>query len=144
MERQFRNPGATCDLILENEKEEILLVERKHHPYKGEWALPGGFLEYGQESLEEAGLRELSEEAHIIGKRSSLELIGVYSSPDRDPRGQVISHAYAVLEYSGEPRAGDDAGKLGWFSKKSLPRLAFDHNKILKDYFIWKDRRNGK
>jgi len=141
MEQIFRNPGVTADLIVENEKGEILLIRRKHEPFKGKWALPGGFLEYGKETLEECGVRELEEETHLITEPRYLRLIGTYSNPKRDPRGHTVASAYAVLNYSGEAYPGDDAGEIGWFPKKSLYNLAFDHDEIIKDYYKWKEDR---
>ena len=141
---EFKNPGTTVDLIIENDKEEILLIKRKNEPFKGYWALPGGFLEYGKETLEQAGKRELEEETCLKTETKYLELLGAYSSPDRDPRGHVISHIYVVIKYLGEAKANDDAKDLNWFSKNNLPKLAFDHNKILEDYFNWKERRLNK
>jgi ADP-ribose pyrophosphatase YjhB (NUDIX family) len=138
---EFKNPGITADLIVENEKGEILLIKRKNYPFAGKWALPGGFLEYGKETLEECGVRELEEETHLITNANSLELVGVYSNPKRDPRGHTIAGVYAVLKHSGEAYPGDDAGEVGWFPKKSLYNLAFDHDEILKDYFRWKGSR---
>jgi len=141
MEEKFRNPGVTADLIVENKKEEILLIKRKNEPFKGKWALPGGFLEYGKEDLKGTGVRELKEETHLITKSKWLELIGVYSNPKRDPRGHTVTGVYAVLKYSGTPKYDDDADGIGWFQRKSLCNLAFDHDEIMKDYYKWKERR---
>ncbi|MBI5148958.1 NUDIX hydrolase [Candidatus Pacearchaeota archaeon] len=138
MKQEFRNPSATADIIVEQEGK-ILLVKRKSYPFEGMWALPGGYLEYGKETLEETACRELREETGLIVKR--LELIGIYSAPDRDPRGHVISSVYAA-EVSGTAAAGDDAKELRYFSLNELPKLAFDHEKIIKDYLTW--RKNGK
>jgi 8-oxo-dGTP diphosphatase len=118
--------------------ESILFIKRKHSPYKGKWALPGGYLNCGKETLEEAGIRELEEETSLISKTKDLTLIGVYSDPKRDPRGHVISHAYFVYRYSGTPKAKDDAQKYKWFKLDSLPPLAFDHARIMQDYINWK------
>lgn len=128
---RFKNPGSTVDLIVLS-KEKILLIQRKIEPFKNKWALPGGFLEYGEECLEDAAKRELEEETNL--EAESLELIGVYSNPERDPRGHVISHVFVVKNFKGKPLAGDDAKEAKWFSLLKLPRLAFDHNKILKDF----------
>ena len=133
MKEKFENPAATVDLIVPYENG-IVLIQRKRNPFKGYWALPGGFLNCGKENLEEAAVRELEEETHIIAKPEDLVLFGVNSEPNRDPRGHVISHQYVVKRYEGKPRADDDAANLRIF--KTLPkRLAFDHEKILKDYF---------
>ncbi len=129
----FRNPGSTVDIIHENEKG-ILLIKRKGEPYKGYWALPGGFLEYGIEGLEEAAKREFEEETSLITELDSLKLIGVYSDPKRDPRGHVIAHVFHVKKVRGIERANDDAAELKRFPLDSLPDLAFDHKKIIDDY----------
>ncbi len=128
--KNYRNPFPTVDIIIEMEKGGIVLIKRKNPPYG--WALPGGFVDYG-ESLEAAAVREALEE-------TSLEVdlkcqLGAYSDPERDPRQHNISVVF-VAKASGIPRAGDDAGAVGIYESKSLPdRLAFDHEKILQDYF---------
>ena len=132
---RYSNPGATVDLIVERE-EKILLVKRKGVPFQNMWALPGGFLEYGKESLEQAAIRELKEETGLIA--SKLELFSVYSDPNRDPRGHTISHVYLATTF-GESKAGDDAKETRWFSFYNLPELAFDHNKIVKEYLDYKN-----
>jgi nicotinate (nicotinamide) nucleotide adenylyltransferase len=137
---KYKNPASTVDLIVPYDKG-IVLIERKDSPFKGYWALPGGYLENGKESLEEAAVRELKEETHLIASPESLELIGVYSDPKRDPRGHVISHAFKVNDYSGEIFADSDAVRFDIFS--TLPeKLAFDHAKIIADYY--KSIRNEK
>ncbi|MDO8622760.1 MAG: NUDIX hydrolase [archaeon] len=131
---KYKNPSATVDLIVKDESNRILLIKRKHKPFKNCWALPGGYLECGKETLEEAGVRELKEETNIDINPQDLMLIGNYSSPNRDPRGHVISHAYFVRKYSGTPKAGDDAAEFGFFYEKEFPELAFDHRKIIGDF----------
>lgn len=133
------DPASTVDLIVEN-NEEILLVKRKNEPFKNYWALPGGFIEYGKESLEEAAVRELHEETSLISSVNNLQLIGVYSHPNRDPRGHIISHVYHVSFYSGLIKAGDDALRVKKFPINNLPKLAFDHEKILHDYIKWRNK----
>jgi len=128
------NLGVTVDLIIEN-SEGILLVERKNSPFRGYWALPGGFLEIGKESLEQCGVRETKEETGLIIQEENLELLGVYSSPHRDPRGHIISNVYVARKFLGKLKAGDDAQETSFFPINKLPELAFDHAKILKDYF---------
>jgi 8-oxo-dGTP diphosphatase len=130
---RYKNPCATVDLIVEKNNK-ILLIKRKNGPFKNMWALPGGFLDYGKETLEQAAKRELEEETSIITKTSDLELLGIYSDPGRDPRGHVISHTYIVKEYAGTPKANDDAKDVGFFSLENLPELAFDHDRIIEDY----------
>jgi len=108
----------------------ILLVRRGKEPFRGYYALPGGFVEYG-ETVERAVVREVYEETGI--KTRVKELLGVYSDPNRDPRGHVISIAF-ILEYiEGEPHGRDDAEDACWFDLDDLPRLAFDHKKIIED-----------
>lgn len=127
----YRNPFPTVDVIIEL-KGGIVLIQRKNPPFG--WALPGGFVDYG-ESLEEAALREAKEETSL-----DVELVsqlGAYSDPDRDPRQHNISVVFIARSKSkGRPVASDDALEAGIFDEDSLPSaLAFDHGKILKDYF---------
>lgn len=133
---KYKKPAATVDLIVERE-EKILLIKRKHKPFKDMWALPGGYLECEKETLEEAGIRELKEETGLVA--SNLILLNNYSDPKRDPRGHVISHAYIVKEAEGDLIAGDDAADTRFFSLDDLPDLAFDHERILQDYLKWKN-----
>ncbi|RLF49011.1 MAG: NUDIX hydrolase [Thermoplasmata archaeon] len=109
----------------------FLLVRRKNEPYRGYYALPGGFVEYG-ERVEDAVLRELMEETRMNGKIAGI--VGVYSDPSRDPRGHTISVAFLVLAQGDEqPIAGDDACEISWFDAEHLPMMAFDHDKIVRD-----------
>jgi len=133
----FKNPAATSSMIVEKDNQ-IYLVKRKHPPYVGMWALPGGFLECDKECLEVAAKRELKEETHLIARIEDLELLCVNSSPTRDPRGHVIDHLYIVKKYSGIPKAGDDAGELRLFPLDNLPQIAFDHGEVLEKYKIWR------
>lgn len=126
----YKNPFPTVDIIIEMEGKGIILIKRKNPPYG--WALPGGFVDYG-ESLESAALREAKEETSL-----DVELIGqlgAYSDPSRDPRQHNISFVF-IAKGKGTPMAGDDAKEVGIFSKDNIPEnLAFDHGKILQDYF---------
>jgi len=130
---QRKNPLPTVDIIIEirrqDGREGIVLIERKNPPYG--WALPGGFVEYG-ESLEEAAQREAKEETCL-----EVELIRqfhTYSSPDRDPRFHTISTVF-IGRASGLPRARDDARSIGVFTPEEINfPLAFDHRRILDDY----------
>ncbi len=124
-----RTPRVAVDGVLIREGK-ILLVRRGKEPFKGKYALPGGFLEYG-ERAEEAVLREVYEETGV--KAEVKDLLGVYSDPDRDPRGHVISIVYLLDYLEGEPRGGDDASEAKWFDLNSLPELAFDHERIIRD-----------
>ncbi|MFZ5775096.1 MAG: NUDIX domain-containing protein [Thermodesulfobacteriota bacterium] len=128
----YRNPAPTVDIIIQT-AEGIVLIERKNPPLG--WALPGGFVDYG-ESLEQAAVREALEETGL-----AVQLLGqfhTYSDPSRDTRRHTISTVFLATA-QGEPRAGDDAGRVAIFSENALPPLVFDHRKILDDYFA--DRR---
>jgi 8-oxo-dGTP diphosphatase len=109
----------------------VLLVRRGDPPYEDAWALPGGFVEYG-EHVEEACLRELQEETGLEGEIHRL--VNVYSDPDRDPRGHVVSAVYKVLPRGGEPEAADDAAEARYLPLADLPEMAFDHGIILMDF----------
>ncbi len=119
----------TVDAIIPYQKG-IVLIRRAKEPFAGFYALPGGIVEYG-ESVEEAVLREVKEETGIEGK--IFKLVGVYSEPDRDPRGHYVSVCFVVLPEGGELRAGDDAGDVAVFPMSRLPRLAFDHERMIRD-----------
>jgi 8-oxo-dGTP diphosphatase len=126
--KQYRNPFPTVDIIIEVEGG-IVLIERRNEPFG--WALPGGFVDYG-ESLESAAVREAREETSL--EISNLRLLGCYSDPARDDRMHTISTVY-IATGRGIPRAADDALNLAIFRLDSLPeRLCFDHDCILADY----------
>lgn len=142
---EHRNPFPTVDIIIEIGREDgrsgIVLVERKYPPPG--WALPGGFVEYG-ESLEEAAIREAKEETSLDIR--IIEQFHTYSEPGRDPRFHTITTVY-IATAQGRPRAQDDARNVGIFTEEDMPHpLAFDHERILADYRIKKmsekDRRN--
>lgn len=124
----MKKPGIAVDGVIIRD-ESILLIKRKNQPFKGMWALPGGFVEYG-ETVEEAILREVKEETGMDAKIKRL--LGVYSRPDRDPRGHVISIVF-LLDAEGKLIAGDDAGDARFFRIDNLPPLAFDHAEIIRD-----------
>jgi len=107
----------------------IVLIQRDRPPYAGCYALPGGFVEIG-ESVEAAAIREAREETGL--EIELLGLVGVYSDPARDPRGHVVSVAF-LARGRGQLLAGSDARAAGVFSREGLPRLAFDHQKIISD-----------
>ncbi|MHC1636891.1 MAG: NUDIX domain-containing protein [Candidatus Nezhaarchaeales archaeon] len=120
-------PALAVDAVIIRKNGNIILVKRRP-PYEGHWALPGGFVEYG-ETVEDAVKREVKEETGLDVEIKGL--IGVYSKPDRDPRGHVVSIAYLVTEIGGELR-GSEETDIGEFSV--IPdKLAFDHNDILRD-----------
>jgi ADP-ribose pyrophosphatase YjhB (NUDIX family) len=124
-----KHPIPTVDIIIEV-GEKIVLIKRKNPPHG--WALPGGFVEWG-ESLEEAALREAEEETGL--KIKLVCQFYTYSSPNRDPRFHAISTVY-VARAEGVPQAGDDASGIGLFARETLPHLiVFDHRRIIEDYF---------
>lgn len=111
----------------------LLLVRRGNDPYKGCWALPGGFMEM-DETIEHCAARELQEETGIVVDEKSLRLVGIHSAPGRDPRGRTVTAAYAVAVDSGiQAAAGDDAAEVRWWPLQELPPLAFDHREIVAD-----------
>jgi ADP-ribose pyrophosphatase YjhB (NUDIX family) len=123
-----RNPYPTVDIIIEIAGG-IVLVERRNPPYG--WALPGGFVEYG-ETAERAAIREAREETGLEVRL--VRILGVYSSPDRDPRFHTLSTVY-IAQASGQPRGGDDAARAEVFPLEALPEIiAFDHRRIIEDY----------
>jgi len=126
-----KTPLLTVDCVARDGEGRILLVRRKNPPFKGGFALPGGFVEIG-ETVEAACRREVLEETGIaIGE---LHLVGVYSDPGRDPRGHTVSIAYmTLLREPARPRAGSDAEAATWVSDWYKLDLAFDHAKIIAD-----------
>jgi len=127
---RYRNPIPTVDIIIELEDKGIILIKRAKEPFG--WAIPGGFVDYG-ESLEDAARREAREETSL--KVELLGQLGAYSAPDRDPRHHTISVVFWARA-RGKPEARDDALEVGVFAKEDLPSsLAFDHAQILADYF---------
>lgn len=123
-----KHPVPAVDAIIAIE-DGIVLIERRFPPYG--WALPGGFVEWG-ETVEAAVRREVREETGL--ELDQLKLFGVYSDPDRDPRRHTISVVFTAVGI-GIPRAGDDAGEIAIVSPRAPGRtLAFDHNQILADY----------
>ncbi len=113
----------------------ILLIRRAGRTFHNSWALPGGILEEG-ETVEEALTREMLEELGVEVK--IIEILGVYSKPNRDPREHTISVAF-ICDYEGKPEAGDDAASFGDFEVGMAPELdlAFDHKQIIRDYRKW-------
>ena len=108
----------------------ILLIQRKNEPFKGKWALPGGFVDM-DETLEEAAQRELEEETGL--RKIELKQMHAFSSIDRDPRGRTISVVFWGIAKKGlVPVSGDDAIDARWFEIEKLPELAFDHNEVVK------------
>lgn len=128
-------PAVTVDIAIFRPNQgvfQVLLIQRGQEPFQGMYALPGGFLDQ-EESLEDAALRELKEETGIAD--THLIQIHTFSSPDRDPRGRVISTCFgAILDSASDVKvqAGDDAQNSAWFSLNELPPLAFDHELIIQ------------
>lgn len=131
----YRNPLPTVDIIIELPGRGIVLIERKNPPHG--WALPGGFVDEG-ESLEDAAVREAREETSL--DVTLVCQVHAYSDPARDPRFHTVSVVFAATAPAdAEPVARDDAKNLGVFTEDDLPSpLAFDHGRILSDYFRWK------
>ena len=120
---------VTVDILLEDAGK-ILLVKRAYPPFKGKWALPGGYIEYG-ETAEKAAIREAKEET---GLDVALEgLIGVYSDPKREPRGHQITIAYKAKKKGGKIKKSKETKEVKMWSIAKLPKIAFDHGQIIKD-----------
>lgn len=126
-------PALTTDIVLLREGEravEVLLIQRHHDPFAGEWALPGGFVDQG-EDLEASARRELQEETGVTDL--PLHQLAAFGEPGRDPRGWVVSVAFWTwLEGEVRVQADDDAADARWWSLDALPELAFDHRLILQ------------
>src|SRR3990172_11783381 len=134
---EYPRPALTVDLAIFTIREgalQALLIRRKEAPFKGQWALPGGFVRE-QEDLEAAARRELAEETSVADVY--LEQLYTFGAPERDPRGRVITVAYFALIASAKRTlaARADAEEAGWFPLRGLPKLAFDHAEIL-DYAL--------
>lgn len=129
----YPRPAVTTDICLftvVSEDLKILLIKRGGEPFKGSWALPGGFLQE-TETLDQCAARELTEEAGVTG--AHLEAFATFSEPKRDPRSRVITAAYFALVAEADHvlRSGTDADDARWFSMSDLPELAFDHKDII-------------
>ena len=131
----YRYPRAsvTADAVLFAEKDGhmyVLLIQRGNEPYKGHWAFPGGFLNM-DETVAHCAERELEEETGIV--LTGMQLVGIYSDVERDPRGRVITAAYTAMTSMPKANAADDAAAAKWWPLNALPELAFDHSVILSD-----------
>ena len=130
---EYPRPAVTADCIVITKEAEpkVLLIERGGEPFKGCWALPGGFMNM-DETTEQCAFRELEEETGL--KIGEVHQIGAYSRVDRDPRGRTITVAYlAVVDAPIAVKGQDDAAKAQWFPLSALPELAFDHADIMRD-----------
>ncbi|GAB2768748.1 NUDIX domain-containing protein [Salinimicrobium soli] len=131
MPKQNISVTTDCVVFLKNgSKEKVLLVKRKKDPFKGQWAIPGGFLEE-DEAMEKGAARELKEETGL--EISDLHQLKAFGKVDRDPRGRTISIAFFGVITSEEKVTGnDDAEDAQWFPLDNLPALAFDHDEIIQ------------
>lgn len=128
----MQGPSLTVDVVIEFPGREIVLIKRGFEPFKGHWALPGGFVEVG-ETVEEAAVREAKEET---GLEIQLQrLIGVYSDPRRDPRRHTVSVVFHARAAGGTLRADSDAADVTRTADFLNMKLAFDHNEIVRDAF---------
>lgn len=128
----YKIPSITADIFIFDDNFNFILIKRENDPFRDYWALPGGFVEYG-ESVETAAIREAKEETSIDVEL--LDLVDVYSQPDRDPRGHTITVAFTAKGDFDNRKADSDAKDIGIFKADELDEinLAFDHAKIIKD-----------
>lgn len=147
---KYSNPTPTVDVILQRGSK-VLMVRRKKDPFKGQLALPGGFVNEG-ETAEDAMKREAMEETSF--EVEPIEILGVYSDPARDPRKHIMTVVFVGIIIGGSGKAGDDAASIEWVELAGIEgqQIAFDHSMILRDYKKWKasggtfwstKRRNG-
>lgn len=130
---RYPHPAVTTDCVIfgfDGAELNVLLVKRGIEPYKGKWAMPGGFLK-PDEPAHECARRELREETGL--EQAYMEQFHTYSTPDRDPRERVITIAYLALVKIQDVHGGDDAADARWFPVSRVPQLAFDHDVILRD-----------
>ena len=128
----YKIPSLTTDIFIYDDELNFILIKRKNDPFKDHWALPGGFVEYG-ESVENAAVREAKEETSIDVELESL--VNVYSEPDRDPRGHTVTVAYTAKGDLSTKKADSDAKDISIFTPGDIAKLniAFDHVKIIRD-----------
>jgi 8-oxo-dGTP diphosphatase len=124
------SPALSVDAVLFDQQGRLLLIRRKYPPYQGQYALPGGFVDYG-ETVEAAVQRELEEETGI--RTGTGRLVGVYSAPDRDPRRHNVSVAFLMQPSPQQPVGGDDAASAAYVDDWRDVELAFDHRRIVDD-----------
>lgn len=129
---KYPHPSVTTDCVIfgfDGAKLKVLLVQRGIEPFKGKWALPGGFLKM-DECAKQGALRELKEETGL--EAAYIRQFHTFTAPERDPRERVITIAYYALVRMQEVKGGDDAAEARWFSLDEVPQLAFDHDRILR------------
>ncbi len=129
---EYPHPAVATDCVVfgfDGHELKILLIERGIEPYKGDWALPGGFV-HMEETAEQCALRELREETGL--RLNYLKQFKTFSEVNRDPRERVISIAFYALAQKGSVQGGDDAAQARWFALNEKPSLAFDHDYILR------------
>lgn len=128
----YPHPAVTTDCVIfgfDGSNLKVLLIERGIEPFKGKWALPGGFLKM-DETAEEGALRELEEETGLTN--AYIRQFHTFTEPGRDPRERVITIAHYALVRLQEVKGGDDAAQARWFAMDEIPPLAFDHDRILR------------
>jgi 8-oxo-dGTP diphosphatase len=137
-----RNPVPTIDIILSenSNSNKVLIIKREKDPFKDYFSLPGGFVNEG-EKVEDAVRREAEEE--LLVKVEPIDILGVYSDPNRDPIGHIMSITFIAKITSGELKAGDGVAELRWIEINNLTNIkfGFDHSKILDDYQSWPRNR---
>ncbi|WP_407462381.1 NUDIX domain-containing protein [Methanobrevibacter sp.] len=138
---KYKIPSLTVDIFIFNENHEFILIQRKNDPFKNSWALPGGFVDYG-ETTKHAAIREAKEETSIDVEL--IRVLDVYSEPDRDPRRHTVSVTYLARGNFDDANADDDAKDIGVYSFDDLDDLniAFDHMKILSDAKNYLENKN--
>lgn len=141
LKNEWKKPSVTADgIVVKGDK--VLLIRRGREPFKGSYALPGGFLEEG-ERLEDCVVREVREETGL--RTEVVSLVGVYSDPERDPRGHFVTAVYHLKPVGGRLRAGDDASHVEWVGTNRLPDFAFDHGRIVQDFISgWSPCAKGR
>ncbi len=134
---KYSNPTPTADIILERNSK-VLMIRRKKDPFKGQLALPGGFVNEG-ETVEDAMKREAMEETSFVVE--PIDILGVYSDPKRDPRKHIMTTVFVGIIVEGSGKAGDDAASIEWLElgEVETQQIAFDHATILHDYRKWKE-----
>ncbi len=141
-EKKYSNPIPTIDAIIHNNNNQILLIKRKNEPFKNYFALPGGFVNKG-EKIEDALRREVNEEVSL--NVEPLEILGVYSDPNRDPRDHIMTIVFICLILDETTaKAEDDASALCWINLNELKNIemAFDHKMIVEDYLNWRNNNS--